>query len=88
MISDMIPPDLRQFVEQELASGHYGSTEEMIADGLRLLRQQKPDELRRQVLAGLEQIDRGEGIELEDEEALRSFFDDVKLRGRNRLAVE
>ena len=88
MISDMIPPDLRQFVEQELASGHYGSTEEIIADGLRLLRHQKLEELRQQIRAGLDQIEKEESIELEDEDALRKFFDNIKLRGRDRLAVE
>ena len=78
MMPGTIPPDLRQFVEQELASGKYGNAEEMVTEGLRLLRERKLYELRRDIDAGIEQIERGEGIEIDGEEALRRFFDEVK----------
>ena len=32
----------------------------------------------------LARLERGEGIELEDDRALRSFFDDIQARGRQR----
>lgn len=32
----------------------------------------------------LARLERGEGIELEDDGALRSFFDDIQARGRQR----
>ncbi len=32
----------------------------------------------------LERLDRGEAIELEDDQTLRAFFDDVQARGRQR----
>ena len=41
--------------------------------------------LRNDVKEGFDQIDRGEAIELEDDEALRAFFEDIKVRGRQRL---
>jgi len=50
-----------------------------------LLRDRRRYELRRELDAGLEQLERGEGIELEDEGALAAFFEDIKLRGRQRL---
>ena len=34
--------------------------------------------------ARLERLDRGEGIQLEDDEALRDFFDDIQARGKQR----
>ena len=39
--------------------------------------------LRRDVKEGFGQLDRGEGIELDDA-GLRQFFDDVQSRGRAR----
>lgn len=80
-----LPPELQQFVEQELASGRYQTREDVICDALRLLRERKLHELRREIDAGLQQLDRGEGIELEDERSLQAFFDDIKARGRERL---
>jgi len=83
-----IPAEFQQFVEQELASGRYQSVEEVIVDGLRLLRERKLYELRKDIDAGLAQLDRGEGIELESERALGDFFDDIKARGRQRLEAK
>lgn len=85
MMPEAVPPELQRFVEQELASGRYQSAEEVVAEGLRLLRERKLYELRNDIDAGVEQLDRGEGIELEDEEAIQRFFDDIKARGRIRL---
>jgi antitoxin ParD1/3/4 len=80
-----LPPELQQFVEQELASGRYRSVDDVICDGLRLLRERKLHELRREIDAGLEQLERGEGIPLADEPSLQAFFDDISDRGRKRL---
>jgi len=84
-MSSSLPPDLEDFVRHEVATGNYPSPEEVISDGLRLLRERKLYELRRDIDAGLSQIGRGEGIELNDDEALCEFFEDIKRRGRERL---
>jgi len=84
-MSMSLPPDLETFIQHEVATGNYPSPEEVISDGLRLLRERKLYELRRDLDAGLSQIERGEGIELQGEEALREFFEDIKRRGRDRL---
>ncbi len=84
-MSSALPPDLETFVQHEVASGNYPSPEEVISDGLRLLRERKLYELRRDLDAGLSQIERGEGIELSSDDALREFFEDIKRRGRERL---
>jgi len=85
---EIIPVEFQQFVQQEVASGRYHSVEEVIVDGLRLLRERKLYELRKDIDAGLAQLDRGEGIELESEQALQDFFDDIKARGRQRLEAK
>ena len=38
--------------------------------------------------SALDRLDRGEGIEIEDEDGLRLFFEDIKERGRKRLEAE
>ena len=80
MITDSFPPELARFVQQELANGKYQSEEEMLCEGLRLLREreQRMAALRADLMPALEQLDRGEGKELEVE--------DIKARGRKRLA--
>jgi antitoxin ParD1/3/4 len=85
---DTIPPELKQFVEQELASGKYHSLDEVIADGLRLLRERKLHELRREIDVGLGELERGEGIKVEGDEGLFAFFEDIKSRGQQRLEAK
>ena len=85
-----IPPDLQQFVHQVIDNGSFKSETEVVWQALRLLqqRQQKIDELRREIQPALDELDCGEGIELKDEEEVRLFFEDIKKRGRERLDAE
>ena len=85
-----IPQDLQQFVDQVIGVGGYKSEAEVVGQALRLLqkRQRRIEELRREIQPALDQLDRGEGIKLKDEEELRLFFEDIKERGRNRLEAE
>ncbi|MCL4693572.1 MAG: type II toxin-antitoxin system ParD family antitoxin, partial [Candidatus Hydrogenedentes bacterium] len=79
------------FVAENIKSGRYLSASEVVRDGLRLLqekeqlRQLRMDELRRNVKEGLESLDRGECLEL-DENGVKQYLDDVNARGRTRLA--
>jgi antitoxin ParD1/3/4 len=75
---ELIPPEFEEFVQNELASGHYHSAEEVVAEGLRLLREHKLYELRKEIDAGLRQIERGEGNRLADSDALDRFFDHLR----------
>lgn len=84
-----IPPDLQQFVTQIIDAGSYKSEAEVVGQALRLLqeRQRRIEELRREIQPALDRLDRGEGIELDDE-GLDAFFEDIKTRGRARLGAE
>lgn len=66
-MSVSLPPDLERFVEQQLAGGEYASENEILAEGLRLLRQQKTrrDQLRAEIQIGLDELNRGEGEPLD-----------------------
>jgi antitoxin ParD1/3/4 len=77
-----LPPDLEQFMKQELAAGKYASREELVAEAVRLLREckRRVKELREEILPALERLDHGEGEPLDAE--------DIKARGMKRLAEQ
>ncbi len=85
-----IPSEFQRFVNQVIGSGSYTTESEVVGDALRLLQQrrQRIEELRREIQPALDQLDRGEGIELKNEEELRLFFEDIKERGQRRLDAE
>ena len=85
-----IPSEFQRFVNQVIDSGSYKTESEVIGDALRLLEQRRQhiEELRREIRPALDRLDRGEGIELNSEEELDAFFEDIKSRGRARLAAE
>jgi antitoxin ParD1/3/4 len=80
-----LTPDLAKLVKQKIESGMYNSASEVVREGLRLLKEQdelkkvRLEELRRDVLQGYEQAQRGESAPL-DVEA-------IKTGGRARLAA-
>ena len=80
------PSELQQLVRQELASGGYSSEDELLLQAVRLLHQREEDlrNFKARLHSRLDRLDRGEGIELEGEAALRGFFDDVQCRGQQR----
>jgi antitoxin ParD1/3/4 len=82
-----LPSDLAQFVEQELATGKYQTEAELVCEAVRLLREreQRLEDLRREILPALAQLDQG-NYTAYDEQGLREMIDDVKARGRTRLA--
>jgi putative addiction module CopG family antidote len=59
-MSQTLPPDLQDFVDQELASGRYQSTEEIVVEGLRLLQRDRQEAIEG-IQEGLAESERGEG---------------------------
>ncbi len=76
---DVFPPDIEQFVRQELAGEEYGSRDDLIVDALRVLREVKGrhEKLRDEVRHSIAQADRGEVSPLDTDrtkaEARRRF---------------
>ena len=85
-----IPSDFQQFVHTVIDAGSFKNESEVVGEALRLLqeRQRRIEELRREIQPALDQLDRGEGIEIKDEKELRLFFEDIKKRGRERLEAK
>jgi antitoxin ParD1/3/4 len=61
-----LTPELEAFVHSQVKSGKYASATDVILAGIRLLEEREHiykgrfEELRREVLVGVEQLDRGE----------------------------
>ncbi len=88
---------LSHYIDSIVASGQYEDASEIVREALRLLRQKdqehqaKLEMLKNAVQKGLDQIQKGEGIVLENREARSRYFDDVerrvaaKAQGRNHF---
>jgi Arc/MetJ-type ribon-helix-helix transcriptional regulator len=83
-MSYAFPGELQQLVQSELAKGVYASEDELLTVAMKALseREQVFQQFRAEVQSRIESLDRGEGIELEDEQALRDFADEIKAEGR------
>lgn len=81
MTTGSLPADLSQFVAEQVSAGNYESESAVICEALRFLKQRENrlDELRREIAPALERMERGEGHEL--------TADEVIERGAARLAA-
>lgn len=73
-----LPPDLQRFVEGQISSGGYSDEGELFAAAVVALREKKLAELKAKVQLGIEQIERGECIHLDDDAAIEAFFDSLE----------
>ena len=81
-MSVQITPELEGLVQSIFQSGNYRDESEVLDEALRLL--EKRERLRRDVKAGVEQLDRGEYTEY-GEDSLPRFLDDIKTEQRERF---
>jgi Arc/MetJ-type ribon-helix-helix transcriptional regulator len=89
-MTEVLPPDLQQFVRQELANGAYQSEADLMADAVRLLRDSHLawKDLQADVQSRLERLDRGDAIEIQDDDGLRAFLREIEAEAREDLASE
>ncbi|MBT3270340.1 hypothetical protein HN371_24570 [Candidatus Poribacteria bacterium] len=88
--------ELAAFVKGRVAAGKNPSEEDVVEEALRALGEDELfdgivndigiEALRAGVQESLDQLDRGEGIVIQNEEGVRAFAADIKARGRKRLA--
>ena len=88
MITATIPVEFEPFIEYQVATGRYHSPQEVVSDALRLLREQGLETLRKEIQVGIDELDCGKEIVIENEEALERFFDDIKTEGRKEIDAE
>jgi putative addiction module CopG family antidote len=73
-----IAPDMQQFLRSMVDQGKFHTEAEVVEEALRVLqkRQQHIEKLRQEILPAIERLNRGEGIEVSEDE-LDGFFDDI-----------
>ena len=87
-----LTPELENLVNEKVKSGLYNSASEVIRESLRLLQEQdmlkeiRRNELRREIMLGVEQIRNGEYTELKTPEDFTDFAEKIKKEGREELA--
>jgi putative addiction module CopG family antidote len=76
-------------IKEHLSTGRYTSEHEVIGEALALLKQHEKtlEKLRADIKEGLEDLAQGRYTTYTDE-TLGDFFEDVKKRGRERLAAK
>ena len=84
-----LTPELEKLVDQKVSSGLYQTASEVVREGLRLLKERddEMDRLRKDIREGFDAVERGEYTEY-DVDSLHLLTEDVKARGRKRLAEE
>jgi len=80
-----LTPELESRVKAKVETGFYNNASEVIREALRFMETHedwvheiKLTRLREQLKAGVDQLDRGEGIVVESRSALDSLFEDIK----------
>jgi len=84
-----LTPDQRAFVQRAIESGRFSREEEAVQEALALWEERERRRL--EILAMLDEADAslacGEGREI-TEESMKALAEEVKARGRRRLAAE
>ena len=80
-----LTPEMEKLVKDEIKNGDYKSANEVVQEGLRLvrLRRQKLAALRREIQIGIDEIERGEYREYTSAEEL---FEDIEAAVAERKA--
>jgi putative addiction module CopG family antidote len=79
-MSEPLPPDIQQFVDQQLAAGRYASQQDLVVSALRFFRDShaRLEEIRTELRGRLARLSGQGAIELEDDEALGRFLDEIE----------
>ena len=77
-----LPPDVRQFVDNAIASGEYQSEEEVLVSAVRVLRElmERHEAIRRDIQQAIESLDRGDGTPLNMDEIKSELSERWKRR--------
>ncbi len=82
-----LTPELERLVSEKVETGMYQTASEVVREGLRLLKLRDERELRADVRAGFDAVDRGEFTEYAPV-SIETLALQVKARGRRRTAAE
>src|SRR5437762_2647508 len=87
-MTNSFPPDLTTYVQGAVSTGKYPSEHALVTAAVRLLKAKDEHEewLRKEVQAGLNQLERGEYTDY-DNDSLDDLFERIKSDGRKLLAA-
>jgi antitoxin ParD1/3/4 len=87
-----LTPELENFVNEKVKSGLYNSASEVLRESLRLLKERdmlkeiQLNELRREIMIGVDQIRNGEYTTYQSKEDFDRLANEIKTAGRARLS--
>ena len=87
-----LTPELEKLVNDKVKSGRYNSASEVVREGLRLLQDQdelrriRTDELRREIMLGVDQIRNGQYTLVQTEQELAEFGERIIASAKARAA--
>lgn len=88
----VLSPELENLIEEKIKSGNYNSASEVIREALGLLKEQdqlreiRREEVRREVMKGVEQIRNGEYTTISNEAEAEQMIEKIINAGRKTLA--
>lgn len=89
-----LTPELEKIVEKKIKTGRFNSVGEVVREGLYLLdleddfQEMKRERLREELLKAKRQFENGQFITVNSAEQMKAYLEDIKQRGRKRLAKE
>ena len=85
-----LPPELQDFVQAQVAAGNYSSETEVVVHSVQLLRaeQENYERFRAEVRRRLKSLEAGNYIELNGDEELDQFFDELLDEVTRKLPAE
>lgn len=87
-----LTPELEKYVHKQVASERYQTASEVIRQAIRMMQQSEAydkarlEALRQDIQLAVDASDRGEYVELRTAQERKAFLEDIKKRGRERLA--
>jgi putative addiction module CopG family antidote len=87
---ESLPSDLQSSIRAQVLAGNYSSESEVVTKAIRLLRDQQEnyERFRAEVQRRLKSLDEGDYIELNGDEELAQFFEELKQEVREKHAVK
>jgi putative addiction module CopG family antidote len=84
---DALPPDLTQFIQEELASGKYASEQEVVQEAVRFFRESRTRyrQLREEIRQSIADLNTGHGTVIESDEDLAAFFEEIEVEVRREF---
>ena len=89
-----LTPELEKYIQKQVSSQRYQTASEVVRQAIRMMQQTEVydqarlEALRQDVQIGLDDIERGDYIEIRNEKDQQALFDRITREGRARLAAK